>query len=91
MPDKNNPESHESEDDAAAVTNPITDDNYSYSDDEYIIHHDSAEYYNTTTIKSKPTMLKKDRRDLSETHKLNTMVKDRFCDPAAEDDQALFD
>ena len=68
MLDSSNPTSYESEQYSLAATDPLTDDYYSDSDEEFSSHHDRAEHDNSVTIKSKPKMIKKEKEDLIETN-----------------------
>ena len=85
--DNNDPVSYDSEDYSAAATDTLTCYYCTDSDYKHIINYDRTECDNAATITSKPTMLKKEWKDPTETNKLPNIVNDRFCDPAEEDDQ----
>ena len=76
-----------SEGDVCTVTYPLTDDDFYYFEDECAEWHYEIECNNDATIKSKPSMLKREREDLIEDNTFHTIVKDRFCDPNAQRDQ----
>ena len=90
MNKKNHFVSYEPEEDAVASTDPLTGHDDSYHDNECVSHHNIEDHDNVTAIKSKPTMFKKEWKDLFETNKLHAVVKHRFCDYEAEDNQDIF-
>ena len=91
MHDENYPASYDWEDEATAVTDPLTEDDNFNSNDEKMSYQDSEDCGSPTTINYIPTMLKKEWEHMFESNKLPTMVKDRLCNHIAEYYQELLD